>query len=392
MSEEKKDGRKPDWAAVQIGDPQVFAKLTPDGRLACIKVAVTLREQVGELYEVKGKVSVTSQGYYALNRYAGISLVGPKMLQTPEGERPNPWIELDPATGYLRAVWVRRVAFGLGPAASLAIVDRTLHFEPKAYLLQDLTKKAMDQPAVGKILVRERVGEHEAEAKVKGWFLPIEGPVGLWVNLGHPEVIQAFETHTQRLRFAERHATSICERNALRAHPAIAKTQVEAQGNKPNRWTVVTVFGFRHDLDRKQVERLAVLVADDHGDKLQEEAKALGLGEPQREAAQEKAGEEDLGAAVPENGEGAPAEAEARADASPAPAPPQPTGETGDSRDAALADVRLGRKALGDEKAFRELMAKAGITAPLGEATAGQLKALGKLISSEVDRRLAGRK
>lgn len=397
--DEKKNEKAPEKAAekpeekdkpvpVELGDPQVFAKVTPEGRLIAVKAKVTLKETEGHLTEIQGKVSISSLGYHRLNQFAGLSLVGPRQILLPHGEAvPNPYVMVDEKSGYIRAVVVRRIAVGLSPIGVLSVVDRTLHYDLRTYLLQEIVKKVSRNPAAGSFLHEDEVKALQEQKGYKGWPLALHPPVYVWVDLSNKEVIEVLETHTQRMRFAERIATSICERNALRSHPSIAVSQVVPAGVKPNRFTTVTVFGFRHDLNRQEVERLSIALSEDQEDKLKAEAAALGL-KVEKEVAAITAGEEDVAAAAPEvNGDEAAVDEE-KAPATPAKAPEEIAGD----REAALKKVMEARKALGDEKLFFKLMAEAKISTTLREAPTEALQALGRTVASEVDKRAQGKK
>lgn len=373
--DEKKDALVP----AQFGDPQIFVKLTPDGRLLALKAKVVLREELGHMYEVHGKMSITSNGYHFLNQFAGISLVSPHQIMLPDGVAvPNPYPVPDEKTGYTRAVWVRRIAYGLSPMANLVLVDRSLFFDLKAYLLEDMVKKVNKFDGLGKFMKQEDVAAHEVQTQKKGWFLPVEAEIGIWVDLSHKEVLQAIETHTQRMRFAERIATSICERNCLRAHPAIARSQVLTQGSKGARYAETIVFGFRHDLDRKQMTQLATSVAEGDEERYKAEARTLGMTVETHEGVDHARPEDLVEAEVVEpNGEDVTVREPAHVQEEPAA-----------DRQEALELVRQGRQALSDEPAFFKMMKNAGITTTLAEAPLGQLKDLAKGLSSEVDRRV----
>ncbi len=377
---------RPEWAIAPLGEPQVYAKVTAEGRLIAIKVSVSLREELGHLYEVRGKMSISNLGYHELNKYAGVSLVGPLRLITPEGEKPNPWMEFDSATGFIKSVWVRRVAFGFSPVGNLSVIDRSVHFDLRTYLIEELAKQASRTPAMGGFVIADQLGDHEKAKGKKGWYIPLVQPMGLWLDTAHPEVVTALETYTQRIKFAERIATSIAERNALRAHPAIAKSQVEASGPKPRRWTTLTVFGFRHDLDRRQVDRLSLAVADDDMDRLKAEAAALDIRAVEHDVKTVKPDEEDVGGTEPENGDEAEIPEEETVSA---PARSTVPEEIGGERQQALADLRLARAALADEKAFFGMAEKQGIKTTLAEAPIERLKGLLSAVSREVDKKQA---
>jgi len=234
-------------------------------------------------------------------------------------------------------------------------------------------------------MLADQVAEYEQTEKKRGWFVLLEPPVGLWLNLAHAEVRGLLETHTQRLRFAERTATSICERNALRAHPAIAKSQVEAHGAKPRRWTNITVYGFRHDLDRKQLERLTLSVADGEMDRMKAEAAALGIRDVEVDTKDVTPDDAHDDGTDVEDGEGAPAGEETTTTAVPGPIPE----EIGGERQKVLADLKLARQAFADDRGFFKAVAEAGIKGMLSDAPLDALKGLLKVMSRTVDQRMA---
>src|SRR3989304_3098574 len=169
---------RPELLPAPLGDPQVYAKLSPDGKLVVVKATLCLKEELGHLYEVKGKVGISSVGYHELNRYAAVSLVGPVTLSTPEGERPNPWLEMDEKTGYVKAVRVRRVAFGLSPIGSLAVIDRSFRYDLRTYLVEEAVKAAVKTPSMGTFMLADQVAEYEQTEKKRGWFVRLGAPAG----------------------------------------------------------------------------------------------------------------------------------------------------------------------------------------------------------------------
>lgn len=375
---------------VELGDPEIFVKLTPEGKLIAAKTKIRLREELGHLYEVKGKVQISSLGFHAMNAYASVSLVGPRQILMPDGKSVvNPYLERDEKTGHIKVVWVRRVAFGLSPIGTLCVVDRTLCYDLRTQLLEEVVKKVSKNPQYGSFMKEESVAAHEAQSGKKGWFLLVEPPVGVWVDLSQKEIMEVLETHTQRLRFAERIATTICERNALRSHPAIGKTQVSPIGDKASgkRYAEVYVIGFRHDLDRKRMESLAMSIASDEVDQVRAQAEAITGAPVDRDVKEDVAVGEEIAHEETAAVNGEVVEAQEVPPPEPTEAPAVDVGKEATHRQKLLAQIKQARAALGDEPGFFKIMKQLGITTSISESPDELLDRLNKAVSQEVDRR-----
>lgn len=95
------------------------------------------------------------------------------------------------------------------------------------------------------------------EEKRKGMFLPIQGKMGIWVDLENKDVLKCMDTYIQNKLFAERKAQTIAERNVLKKHPALSQVYVEATGPQYNHIGAVSVVGYTHDLNREDLQNLA---------------------------------------------------------------------------------------------------------------------------------------
>lgn len=243
-----------------LGDGQVFVRRGPDGFVEAVQATVTLSERKKEIYGItkddkaKGNYSITAQGYGALNRVAGVNMVTPPWLELRDGERvPNPFLvrEKDALTGMTRTrgVWVRKIAVGPTPMGNLAAVDAKLYFDLDVYFLQDILVKIKWSPECGDVVMLNGITDDDRKK-----FLVIPWEYGLCIkaNPAHKEIRSLIETQVQRQKFAERIATTICERNALKKHPAIACQNITATGNEGDKKVSVQVIGWRKpELDQQ---------------------------------------------------------------------------------------------------------------------------------------------
>lgn len=238
-----------------LGENEVFIRKSSNGNIKAVKGKVNLLESKGHLAEIQNKVMITEAGYREMNKIAGISIITPETLTLPDGKSVvNPYPIVDPESGTISKVWVKKIGVGYSPIGNMVITSSTLLYDIQMYLIQDLAKKAQYSKDVGRLCMEQMLTE---EDKKKGAFFKIEGSMGVWVDLSHKDVIKAFDTYINNKLFAERKAQTICERNVLKKHPALSTTYVEPNGNKGSRNGQVTVIGFTTDLSKEDLMQVA---------------------------------------------------------------------------------------------------------------------------------------
>lgn len=243
-----------------LGDGAVFVKRTESGLVKAVKAQIRLEEKKGHLAEIQGKVMITGAGYYELNKVAGISIITPDMLTLPDGAKVvNPYPMIDPASGSISKVWVKKMAIGLSPIGNLVITTSTLLYDIQMYFVQDLVKKTKFNAAAGRLCMESMLTD---EDKQKGIFYRIEGDLGVWADFSNKDVLTAIETFVQNKLFAERKAQTIAERNAMKKHPALSTVYVVPTGPEKARIGVVNVVGFSHDFSQQELLDIAQKAAD----------------------------------------------------------------------------------------------------------------------------------
>ena len=243
-----------------LGDGAVFVKRTASGLVKAVKAQIKLEEKKGHLAEIQGKVMVTGAGYNEMNKVAGVSVITPEKLTLPDGSVVvNPYPIVDPVSGSISKVWVKKMAIGLSPIGNLVITTSTLLYDIQMYFIQDLMKKIKKNSIAGRLCMESMLTDQD---RLKGMFCRIEGEMGIWADINNIDTMTCIETFIQNKLFAERKAQTIAERNAMKKHPALATTLVVPTGPEKARTAVVNVVGFSHDFSQQELLDIAQKASD----------------------------------------------------------------------------------------------------------------------------------
>lgn len=202
---------------------QTIVKMSKGGLVRAMLSRVPLRFDRKELWVLQGEAQVTALGYNKCNQFAGVSWFTPENLSGPDGGLANnPYFHEDDK-GRMIYVRVRRVGIGRSFTGNMTAIDLTVTYNVQLYFQQDVFAKwaYMKYPAWGEIINDDAITE-EMRRDPKRRLLPSAGGVTLSLDLSHPEVRGLFKEFTNRVKFAERNATTICERNILKRFFAVA--------------------------------------------------------------------------------------------------------------------------------------------------------------------------
>lgn len=235
-----------------LGNGEVFVKRTANGQIRSVKGAVNLSEQNGEIATIQGKTMTTAKGFNTLNQIAGLSIITPEKLTLPDGQIVvNPFPVIDPESGSISKIWVKKLAIGYSPIGNLVVTSSTLLYDINAYFIQDVMKKVQWNQGAGRVCMEQMLTEEEKQSHI---FLKIEGHLGIAANIQHKEVLKAIDTFINKKQFAERNAQSICERLVMSKHPALASA---AYVSKQGEFARVPVVGYVHDFNREELLDIA---------------------------------------------------------------------------------------------------------------------------------------
>ena len=243
-----------------LGDGQVFVKRTEEGLMCAVKAEIELSLRDKELCSVGGSVMVTATGFDKLNRVAGLTVIKPPQIAITVERRgypettmvENPYIEYS-EDGAIKVVTVECLAIGLSPIGNWTITQERLRFDLVQYFAADAWGKVKKFPDCGRYTTKSLHDKHEDE---KMW-VPIMMNTGLSVDISHPEIVSVLTAHITRQKFAERIASTISRRNAMKRHPSIAQSAVTPEGGFAN----VTVIGWQHNQTTGNLKTMAAQAA-----------------------------------------------------------------------------------------------------------------------------------
>lgn len=248
-------GRSANEETANLGDRSVFIRRAPGGGIAAVWQQVRLEEAKGHLYWQGRGLAISASGYQFCNRIAGLSIITPDSLTLPDGRSVvNPFPVTDPDTNQITQVWCKKIAVGYGPTGNLVVTTSTLLYDCRVYLLEEVYKKFVKNKKIGVLRLHGLVTD---EDRKKYLPLRITPEITLLADPENEDVIEGLGTYIQRMKFAERLAQSIAERNALRHHPALSFSQVNAQGEQGRRSAVVQVIGWTHQLSQDELLEIA---------------------------------------------------------------------------------------------------------------------------------------
>lgn len=241
----------------RLGDGEVFVYRRKNGAIKAVRAQMVLSQELQEIACIQGKgkekVMTTAKGFLRANSIASLSIVTPPKLQLPNGEIVvNPYPIIDPGSGTIKKVWVKKQAVGYSPIGVLTVSTATLLYDLNIYFIEDLIRRVSKNKLMGRLCHRENVTEEELK---EGIFLQANEFFGVYVKFQWPDTMEAMKNHMRKTVFAERNAQSIAERLALSKHPALAHIVYPQAYQDPagNCFARVTITGFVHDLSREEI-------------------------------------------------------------------------------------------------------------------------------------------
>lgn len=271
-----KDSRG-NWTAeelAEIGKSDLFVIRNESGEVKAFKKIVRLLECKKEIAEVSGSWIITVQGYNRLNQYAGLHEITPPSIIVDGKEQSNPYVQYD-EDGEIKKVIVRKMVIGYTVAGSQVVTDVVRHYNFDAYYMQDLQKKAewkqeaarfgteLSCPFEPKAEVKtKKAGKNEipyviGESGKIYIFKRVKDLEGIWIDPSHSEIRKVYDQHIQHQKFGDVIAQNVASRNAKKAHPGIAATNVIAYGDGKEHYADVEVFGYRSTLSKAEAEDIA---------------------------------------------------------------------------------------------------------------------------------------
>ncbi len=265
--------QKGNWTVEEvatIGESDLLVIRNEAGTLKAFKKTVRLFEEKKEIAKVSRNWIVTVQGYNKLNQVTGLHEITPPSIQVDGKEQSNPYVQYD-AKGEIKKVIVRKMVIGYSVVGNLVATDVVRHYNFDAYYMQDLQKKAEYKPESAKFATElscpfapEETVQYKGDVPYvktpKGKiyiFKRVKDIEGIWIDPAHDEIRSVYDQHVQHQKFGDVIAQNVASRNAKKAHPAIAATNVIAYGEENKRHADVTVFGYRSTISKDEAENIS---------------------------------------------------------------------------------------------------------------------------------------
>lgn len=228
----------------------VFVKRNPDMTLQKVRKRSVLRQGLKEITTFKVNkrfknernewqdnwvtaCDISAIGYRTLNQTAGLHVFNPPTVVVDGRLEPNPCIIVNEKYGKPEVVLCRKVV--VGPArdtGNLVASDVMVRLDLRGYLLETLNAKmARGDEKDMEGFAEVGFADDEPDAPGKWKFYSVDEDTGFWFNITHKKFRDCLREHQNRLKFAERIAQTVAERNAYKAHPAMpASVELGADG------------------------------------------------------------------------------------------------------------------------------------------------------------------
>ena len=218
-----------------------------------------LKEEKKQLYHVKDDYRITAEGYFYVNKFANINILTPPTVVVDGVDQGNPYIIRDTKTLQIKMVIIRKIAFGRAPTGNLVAIDQTLSYSPKSYYIRKLIDLCDKSPSMSEMRTEQSLSTDE---KKNCHFEEITPGLGVLIKkVGHLDFLKVLKTFADNQIFGERKATTICERNCFRKHPAIGVSNVQLIGSGQNAYAQVTSYAFGEtERSRDKISHLSQMI------------------------------------------------------------------------------------------------------------------------------------
>lgn len=213
------------------GKPATLVKITSDGLIKRTIRKVELSPERGHFYmgfvpgDAQKPKIITAQGFAYLNQFSPLAWIPQDTIRDPDGKEVGNPQDKRKSEGLVR---VRRFAVGRTVDGTLRAYDLTLTYDLNAYFAADVLGKynakeghgrsaKMGTPKWGQIINELSLEDHLRKNPSHG-SVPIAPGIYLVFDATNVEIRKLYREHNERVRFADRFAVSVCERNILKKH------------------------------------------------------------------------------------------------------------------------------------------------------------------------------
>lgn len=233
------------WIPANLQNGQLFIS---QKQVAGVVLLSNLKD---EIYEVEpGEWLITTDGYKALNKVAGVQCVSPESLLLPDGRTVgNPYVEFDNNTGTAHRFWARHISIGKNSIGKPYISSATIMLDAKIAFVDELSKAMEKKKDLGRYYMSGTLSDEEVR---NGMCMLFDGDMGIWGDRSQPETTAAVQNFINNKRYGDKKAWTMAFKASLQRQPCMPPPKVKAI----NGFCSVLVGAFRNDFSEKEISEM----------------------------------------------------------------------------------------------------------------------------------------
>jgi hypothetical protein len=241
----------------EIQDPHNWVPANTQGGQLFISLeqvagVVRLSNVDNEIYQLEetGEWLITTDGYKACNKVAGVQCVSPDSLLLPDGRTVgNPYIEFDQATGTAHKFWAKHISIGKNPTGKPYVSSATIVLDAKIAFADELSKAIEKNKDVGRYYMAGTLSDEETK---NGMFMQFDGDMGVYGDRVYPEVTAAVQNFINNKRYGDKKAWTMAFKTSLQRQPCMPPPKIKAV----NGFASVFVGAYRTNFDEKEIAEI----------------------------------------------------------------------------------------------------------------------------------------
>lgn len=230
------------WIPANIEGGQLFVSIDQ------VAAVVQLSTNEQEIYQLEtGEWLITTDGYKACNKVAGVQCISPESILLPDGRTVgNPYIEFDPTTGTAHKFWARHIAIGKNSLGKPYVSSATIVLDAKIAFADELSKAIEKNKDVGRYYMAGTLSDSEMR---NGICMQFDGDIGIYGDSVYPEVTAAVQNFINNKRYGDKKAWTMAYKTSLQRQPCMPSTKVKAINGTSN----VLVGTYRNEYGEKEI-------------------------------------------------------------------------------------------------------------------------------------------
>ncbi|MCR8633451.1 hypothetical protein [Paenibacillus radicis (ex Xue et al. 2023)] len=239
---------------VEIQDPHNWIPANTQGGQLFINVeqvagVVQLNSIDNHIYQIEetGEWLITTDGYKACNKVAGVQCISPDSLLLPDGKTvSNPYVEFDQATGTAHRFWARHITIGKNSSGMPSIISVTILLDAKIAFAEELSRAIEKNKDAGRYYMAGTLSKDELKS---GMYILFDGDMGIYGDRTYPEVVAAVQNFINNKRYGDKKAWTMALKTSLQRQPCMPPPKTRAL----NGFAKVLVAAYKSDFEEKDI-------------------------------------------------------------------------------------------------------------------------------------------